>query len=140
MPLLLYCQSAFLHRVFSEKIFINIDMGFCVVYNYKQQGKEFYGKKGRLGTIVNTEYSGKNGRTNQACHGYREICPRKLFPRRQRSAGLLCERWKGESLPLLSTAMPPSFMCLMTWMKKYFSLQTRQKKVRRKPQTTEIVF
>ena len=28
-------------------------------------------------------------------HGYREICPRKLFPRRQRSAGLLCERWKG---------------------------------------------
>ena len=34
-----------MHRVFSEKIFINIDMGFCVVYNYKQQGKEFYGKK-----------------------------------------------------------------------------------------------
>ena len=28
-----------------SKIFINIDMGFCVVYNYKQQGKEFYGKK-----------------------------------------------------------------------------------------------
>lgn len=24
-------------------------------------------EKDRLGTIVNTEYSGKNGRTNQAC-------------------------------------------------------------------------
>ena len=59
-----------------KRFFINIDMGFCVVYNYKQQGKEFYGKKGRLGTIVNTEYSERMG--EQIRHArIREICPRE---------------------------------------------------------------